>query len=109
MHILSVMYGKIKETGKRKLFVKLCNFRIFGAQLSVFVLLCEYLLENLGKQYTVAGVLERVGRVTINTTNVLGLKYIYTLLKYGTCFLWRAHSFSSDEMTHEKCFATMVI
>ena len=46
---------------------KLCTFRTLGAQLSVSVLLCKYVFEKLERKKVYSpGVLERIGRVTLN-------------------------------------------
>ena len=44
---------------------ELCTFCTVEVWLPVFVLFCEYFLENVEKKFTV-GVLERVGVITVN-------------------------------------------
>ena len=73
MHILAVImlhqHKFCVYNGKRKLKLLItCENFVLLCTLTVFILLCKYVLRKCGKLVYIRGLLERVGWVTVNTT-----------------------------------------
>ena len=95
--------------------IKFRRAHVVVSQATKYILLGVFVYEKYGNQFWKSSKLRKCRKISHifwsivpndSVYRLVSIRCGYMVLKYDKCFLQRADSFNSNEMTHNKCFTT---